>query len=148
MKKSLWMGFVMLLTLVVTISCSTTGFGLKEKTIGKIAVRKVAFYVGMNNPDLIAPGLGICKEILDTDDESIAREALKVAVNTAMKEIGVTDPFIAQDVTDLMDILDINAKGKIGDFDLTALKFIVVGMQEGLKQARDVKFGTPTDRCV
>jgi hypothetical protein len=130
MKKLRWILMVGIALLLC--ACVITP---EVKIIGKMAARRVAHYVVLNNPELREPGILICEEILGTEDSELAQTLLRKMIDAAVKKIEVNDPWVVSDIKDLMELLKILPDGSFlpEEFDLAKLKFVVVGILEGLK---------------
>ena len=108
-----------------------------ESILAEMAARRVAFYVGQSNPDLIVPGIEACDLILQANDTDVAGAILMSAVRVAVEQIDVDDPFIAQDIMSIMKLLGINREAELTkEIDLGDLHVIATAIKVGLGAAR------------
>ena len=108
-----------------------------EAILAEMAARRVAFHVGQSNPDLIEPGIRVCNEILAANDTDTATPLLLMAVEVAVAQIDIDDPFIAQDIMSIMKLLGINRESELmKDINLGDLHVIAGAIKVGLGAAR------------
>ena len=127
---------LVVLSIVVFMLAGCAGIQIKQDVADMVeimAARRLAFELAKQDPGIIKPGIIICDSLIGSVDPDETENITLYAIEKLTEYVG-NDPLLKQDLTDLLNIIEIETPG--GQIDIPKLKKIATGFKQGLLMAQ------------